>query len=301
LTNALARLATGHREMLEAVKQAFQDERFQSPLAPAIVRLTVAEVRPENESYSMQQHTATAALVQAHLALLLPNATACLTSILEAGTDDDMWNDNYHGVLAIAVQKHLEQHPELIPTLLARLEQALELQDWPSRRIMLAAVAAYIEEHPAKLEAMLVRGTTDAGSFNSRRHALTALSYLRTVTPAIVPALLAGCQDIDIVQRDAFAAAGRFQEVEGDVLSELEPWLTGESTKTAYAVTQVLSSLGTSTAGAVAGRREQIVTMLVKALQHPQCRREVVIGGTNKGTLEDALYTAVLKVSDWVG
>jgi len=315
LTVSLARLASNHPEIHEPVNATLSRERVHSVTLPALVRLSVAEIgregrsslgRNEDEDQTFIQNTGTS--LQARLVSIIPNPASCFDALLDAGTDDDPWVDRYHGVLAVAVQRQVEQFSDLVPRLLARLEHALDQQDWPARRITQAAVAACTESLPAKLqqasygklEALLVRGSTDAESYSSRRHALTALSYLRTITPMVVSALLAGCRDIEIVQQDAIAAAGRFQEIQGDVLSDLAPWLTGESVCTAYAVAQVLGALGASTASEAAKMREQIVKALVEALQNPDSRREVVIEGQNKGTLEDTLYTALLKVEGWV-
>ena len=317
LAEALARLASRHIKIREEVKRVLLEDGIRGIVLSALVRLSVSE-SVQSDIYTSGTNSADirqglmqngGTSVVTRLASIIPNRVTCLTALLEAGTDNDVWNDGYHGVLAVAVQKHLELHPDLVPVLLTRLEEALAAQDWPSRRITLAAVAACIEDRPAtiqeaahgKLEALLVQGTTDAESFNSRRHALTALSYLRTVTSAVVPALLAGCQDIDVVQRDTIAAASRFQDMEGNVLSALEPWLTGESVKTAYAVTQVLSALGTSSAGTGAGRREHIIKLLVQGLQDTQRERKVVIDEHEVGTLEDVMFTALLKIIDWIG
>jgi hypothetical protein len=140
-----------------------------------------------------------------------------------------------------------------------------------------------------------------------RRFALTALSYLREVTPAVVPALLAGCQDVEIVQKDAIEAAQRFHIIKGDeraLLAELAQALTGESLSTAYAVAHVLGALGTSPVGATAGLREQIITHLVAALDHPNSQRTVILYGErefndkSKGKLEETLFEVLLKVAE---
>ena len=68
------------------------------------------------------------------------------------------------------------------------------------------------------------------------------MSHLRKVTPA----LLAGCQDVTVVQQATIAAAGRFQQIEGDLLSDLLPPLTGARVSTAYAVAYLLGARGVS-------------------------------------------------------
>jgi hypothetical protein len=238
----------------------------------------------------------------------------CFNAFLEAGVDDDWWDEKYHDLLVSTSQRLIVHIPhalalELLRSLLERLRQALEAHDWPTRRMTLALVAACAETMPTtlrqagegKLELLLVRGTVDAESHNSRRFALTALSYLRTVTAAVVPALLAGCQDTETVQQAAIDAAGRFQRIEGDLLPALLPALTGESTSTAYAVAHLLGALGTSAAGTSAGLHERIITALVDALKDPRSKRAVTIAGQDKGTLENVLYDVLLQVAGWIG
>ncbi len=140
------------------------------------------------------------------LGLTPPQALAAL---LAAGSDDDLW-DAYHERVVRAARKLLEAQPEaLFPALLGHLEDALTTaDDWPPQRIALAVAAAAAEAlpayfrrraDPARLERLLVQATRDAGSFNTRRFALTALSHLRRVTPAVAGALLAALRDTDEV------------------------------------------------------------------------------------------------------
>ena len=315
LTVSLARLASIQPEIRRQVKAALSRETVLPAALPALIRLRIPKIRREGRSSRRRNENQNRASIQnagtslqTRLISIIPEPVSCFDALLDAGTDDDPWDDNYHGVLAVAVQRQVEQFPDLVPRLLARLEHTLDQQDWPARRIILAAVAACTESLPAKLqqvahgklEALLVRGTTDVESHHARRHALTALSYLRIITLAVIPALLAGCRDVEDVQQDAIAAAGRFQEIQGNVLSDLTPWLTGESVRTAYAVAQLFGALGTSTASEAAGMRAQIVKALAEALQNPNSQREIAIEGQNKGKLEDVLYTALLKVEGWL-
>jgi hypothetical protein len=227
--------------------------------------------------------------------------------------DDDVWEYDYHSVLACAVLQQLQMQEDtnqvMMVSLIRRLQTAMAEQGWPFRRIALAAVATCAEAMPTAvqraaqqvpgcdLEALLVKGAGDPGSHNSRRFAITALSHLRTVTPAIFPALLAGCQDVENVRQDTIAAAGRFQLIAGDLLPNLVPALTGESISTAYAVAQLLGALGASAAGEVAGLRDEIITALVDALEHEGSQREVAGGGK----LTDTLYAELLRVAGWAG
>jgi len=233
----------------------------------------------------------------------------CLIALIEAGSDDNLWNDQYHGILVNAVRIHLEHNPDLLPILLTSLKRAILKEKWPSRRFKLAAVTACIEVMPITvqracsddLEALLIKGTTDTNSSTSRRFALTALSYLRSVTSDIVPALLAGCRDTKAVQRDTIASAGHFQLIDGNPLPQLIAALTSESSSTAYAIAQLLGALGTSIASDTANLRRQIIEALVEALKDPRSQREVFIDGENQGELEDALYTSLLQVAGWMG
>jgi hypothetical protein len=276
-----------------------------------LVRLLLAQVRREQRREPLNP-----ALLD-HLQPLIPDSQRQLAALLDAGVDDDPWDDDYHGGLVLAARRQVQavtDSDHLLMALLRRLQAAMRAKGdkgWCPRRIALAAVAACTEEMPAALqravpqaisgplEALLVQATTDAHSFSSRRFALTALSHLRTVTPAVVPALLAGCQDTESVQRDAIAAAGRFQQIDGppeEMLSLLVPALTGESIQTAYAVTKLLGALGTSAAGEAAGLRDAIITALVDALDREGRQRTVKVGDDPK-KLADIYYEVLLQVA----
>jgi hypothetical protein len=296
----LARLASSQPAFVVQVKEILRSALPNaSAAAAALARLLVAS-SPDAETLLTQ------------LTEHITDSTRCLTALLDAGVDDDIWNGKYHTVLIIAVRLHIEQHPDLLKRLYRRLQRAIERQGWQERRIVLAAIAACAEVMPRTvqeqcgegLEALLVKGTTDAESFTSRRFALTALSYLPEATRDVVPALLAGCQDVEIVQKDAIEAARRFHIIKGNeraLLAELAQALTGESLSTAYAVAHVLGALGTSPVGATAGLREQIITHLVAALDHPNSQREVILYGksekddVSKGELEETLFEVLLK------
>ena len=136
------------------------------------------------------------------------------SALLDAGEDDDVW-DGYHSILVLTARGLIEQATEqashLLRVLINRLRQALDTGVWMARRVALATVAACAEVMPTalqqaaqgSLEALLVKGVVDMENCDSRRFAFIALSYLRTVTPAVVSALLIGSQDIPrIAQRD---------------------------------------------------------------------------------------------------
>ncbi len=315
---ALARMAEHLPKITGTVHDVLEKDCQRPGAAAALARLYVAEARNEVEGKMRgffnfvedrkhQEAVSTCALKK--LTACVPHPLPSLIALLDAGTDNDLWSDEYHGVLATSARIHLEQFPDLLKALFAHLQRVLEEQEWPPRRIALAVVAACAEVMPiaiqrafqGKLETLLVRGATDTRSFSSRRFALTALSYLRTVTPGVVPALLAGCRDTERVLRDAITSAGRFQSIEGDILSALIPLLTGESLSTAYAVAHLLGALGTSIAGEASGLRGQIVEALANALKDEKSEKEVLIAEERKGILKDALYSALLQVAGWAG
>ena len=226
-----------------------------------------------------------------------------------------MWNE-YHDRVVATARTLVESRPALLDDLLRELEDALEEGGWPARRILLAVVAAVAERMPAHLlqarpaadlEQLLVRGTTDADSFTARRSALTALSHLREVTAAVVPAFLAAVQDVRKVQQDAVEAAKHFRRVEADVLPDLLAALRHPSAATAHAVALLLAELG-------AGRQAQeeqeirraIADALVQALRDPASRREVWVEKTGiwgkgelelEGTLEQSFFRALRRVA----
>ena len=300
LYRALARLAVRHPDIRELVRAELY-RRLTLPLtAAALTRLNIVEARQSSED-----EASSILLKMLDAASLDPSQ--CLIALLDAGIEDDVWDKEYHGILVNAACTQLELHPDLLPVLLKRLKHALEYQTWESCRIVLGVVAACIEVMPiavqrayrGDLEASLVKGAMDARSQDSRCFALTALSYLRNVSQAVVLALLAGCKDIEVVQQAAVAAAGRFQSVRGDLSLELAEALSGDSVTTAYTVAHLLCALGISTVGEASRLRRQIIEALVKALKNPKCKREVVISGENKGKLEEILYVMLLQVAGW--
>src|SRR5207253_1701826 len=142
---------------------------------------------------------------------------------------------------------------------------------------------------------------------NSRRFALTAISYLGTVTARVLPALLVGCQDIAIVQRNAIAATSRFKEIEGDLLTPLIAklkemfWDDQASTATIYGLIHLLTALATSTARDTSTQYVSIIETLAALLKHPNSQRMVRVYNEgdsleDKGCLADALYTALLQI-----
>jgi len=333
LHTALARLASQEIPLAGQIRTFLQDRRKQPSAAAALTRLAVAEAREkyrEGEPGRMQHTMSLHVLAQ--LGSLLPDPRSRLIALLDAGTDDDPWEDTYHGVLALAAQQCIyDAHdPSLLALPLNRLQQALKEHSWPARRMLLAVLAACAETMPqtlkrvaqssladgATLEGLLVQGAVDAESHNSRRFALTAISYLGTVTANVLPALLAGCQDIAIVQRDALAAASRFKAIEGDLLTpliaELQATLQNPrgSMATAYALVQVLAALGISPAKEVAEHHARITASLLEALKHPGSKRNVRLSISSdvmedeedemedKGSLEDVLYTALLQITE---
>jgi hypothetical protein len=306
LSMALAHLARIQPALLEPVQALLRQRAW--TYAAALACLCVGDpIEKDNRNVSEG--------ILAELESYIPDSARCFTALLEAGSDDADWDERrYHGLLVLAARLLLEYAPDslaftLLRSLLQRVEQAVASRDWPTGRMAMAIVAACAETMPitlqqaseGKLEQLLVKSTTDAESFHMRRFALTALSYLRTVRTAIIPALLAGCRDIDVVQQDAIAAAGRFQSIEGNFLPALLPALWGESASTAYAVAHLLGALGTSAAGTSAGLPERIFTALVEALNAPGRLRRVIIAGKNIGTLEDILYDVLLRIAGWIG
>jgi len=308
LYEALARLAARQSKVAKPAFAALQERCPHPAASAALARLSLMEIdrRFFYEAGQRKHLDAIGTSLLSKLSEVSLNPVQCLMALLDAGTDSDPWNEKYHGILVNAIRIHVERYRDLlIPALLTYTEQTLLSQNWSARRMALAAVATCIEvmpaavqeAYPGSLEDLFVRGTIDAESHTSRRFALTALSYLRTITPKVVPALLAGCQDIQVVQHDAIAAAGRFQSVEGNLLPTLIAELRSESRSTAYAVAQLLGALGTSLASGETGLQGQIIEALVDALKDPASQREVIISNEHKGKLEDTLYTVLLQVA----
>lgn len=297
---ALACLATSNPTLSKVIWETLYSAQSQPEASAALIRLSLMK-----DSILGRKQAISNLLDLLDRALVDPSL--CLNKLLEAGTDDNVWDDQYHGILASIVRIHLERHNTLLPELLVKLQRSIIDCEWPSRRIILAAVAACIEVMPTAvqracptdLEALLVKGAIDAESSTSRRIALNALSYLRSITPAVVPALLSGCQDSRGVQRDAIVAASRFHRVSGYLEPSLIKALTGKSVSTAYTVAQLLGALGTTLANEEINLRMQITEALINALKDPRSQREVMVSDKSKGKLEDALYTSLLQVTGW--
>jgi hypothetical protein len=317
---AVACLAVRRPRIAQKIRQKLRASCSDADAAAALIRLSIARSKgvPQSEKekeLDKSKKEQELDNVLKTIARASSDPYHALKALLEAGIDDDIWDDEYHGLLVNEMREHLEvqinQSPDqsLLADLLTRLEQALRNRDWPSRRFLLAVVAACTEIMPmavqqaydGDLEKLLVRATTDAESFNSRRFALTALSYLRTVTSEVVPALLVGCYDTEVVQNEIIDAVSHFQSIEGDPLPALIEEMSGESVSRAYMITHLLGALGSSAAAEIPGLRDQIIEAVVDALKNRTARREVRISGENKGTLEDALYTTLLRVAGWMG
>ena len=164
-------------------------------------------------------------------------------------------------------------------------------------------------EAPA-LEALLVAGTGEAESFSARRFGITTLSHLRLLTPAVLNALLAASQDVEIVQQEAIAAAGRFRRLSADfqaeeALAHFAAALNGESGAAAYLAARLLGALGSSPAAAeLPGLRQRIAHLLSEAWSQPQAREPVYLleeswGGEEikeAGSRGQAILAALLQV-----
>jgi hypothetical protein len=324
LYRALASLTVRQTELVEPVRTALLKDRISPVAVAALLRLEITaakraivnQTRPGDRGlvyrsrYHKHVETIGADLFK-YLIEISSSAMEGLRALLDAGTDDDDWDcsiEDHHDVLAVLIRMYIEHSPRLLKALIAHLQQAAEGEDWQSRRMALAAVLACAEIMPTtlretagdKLESLLIKCATDAESPSSRRFALTTLSYLGMVTPAIVPVLLAGCQDSGSVQQAALISASRFQSIQGDLLPELTWVLKSKSASSVYAAICLLETLGLSPASDSTGVREQILRVLAEAFRYGVPQREIHIAGKDKSKLEDKLYTALLRVAGWV-
>lgn len=246
----------------------------------------------------------------------LPKPAVALVALLEAGINEDVWDDGYHGVLVGCGRRLIERQDApgaegLLAELLMRYEAALmDEEAWDKRRMTLALVAACLQVMPEavqaawatvgspdSLESALIKGSKDGGSFNSRRFALTGLSYLREVSAAVVPVLISGLLDnAASTQRAAMKATERFQRIEPDVVAALKPYLLGESIQVAQGVAQMLGWLGTMAAAGDAALREHIAELLVAGLSHVVDTAHDAAQAEKIEALEEALSQALLRV-----
>jgi hypothetical protein len=269
----------------------------------AVARLAVAFAKKESSnSYSYGLPEANALVNR--LTEIIPEPSRCFTALFEGGKGEDYWKDDYQGIITLACRVLLESHPDLLRDLVCQLTPE-NLTD----EVIIAILAACAEVMPSKLQEAsdgelanrLVQAAT-VPNYVSRRFALTAMSYLWKVTPMIVPALLSGCRDYQVVQTAAIEAAGRFQRLEGDLLPGLIEALTGESILAAYGVANLLGTLAASAGSQDSSLRTRIIEAIVGALKHPNSQKEVITeDGANNGKLEDALFQALFQAAGWQG
>lgn len=246
----------------------------------------------------------------------LPDPATALAAVLAAGIDEDVWADEYHGVLVGCGRRLIEMQEvagaeRLLEVVLGRYEAALmEEEAWSKRRMALALVAACLRAMPDavraawarigsldSLEKVLVKGSVDEESFSSRRFALTGLSYLPQVSRAVVPVLVDGLLDnVSKTQQAAMEATERFQRIEAGLVDDLAPYLTGESIQVARGVAQMLGRLGTMAAAEDATLRERMTLALVEGLVYLEDKEVVEEHAEKISELEDVVYQALLKV-----
>jgi hypothetical protein len=168
----------------------------------------------------------------------------------------------------------------------------------------------FFNQAGASLPHLLLQASRSPGSFNARRFAITAISYLREITPAMLDALLRLTGDESAVQRDVIAATGRFNRLHpsfgGALPAALVDALYGASSVRAFVAVKVLETLGVSTAARTApALRQRIVDALAGALRDEQSRRPVWLWKNGaivqEGTLDQHLYAALLRVAGFSG
>jgi hypothetical protein len=173
LYTALAHLASREQALRHEVQGVLLAALPTAAAAATLARLLVAS-SPDSDTLLTQ------------LTEHVPEATRCLTALLDAGMGPDgyIWDEKYHTTLAIATRLHIEQHPELLKRLYRRLQRAIARQKgWHTWVQMLAALVACIEVMPRTvqeqcgegMESLLVKIITFA-DWVERRYAPYALS-----------------------------------------------------------------------------------------------------------------------------
>lgn len=330
--NGPALAAVGHWQKPEpaAVAHLLTLAQVDQPRHPATLYQTLARLSgrasPEQQQaigqtlvQALPQEGAAAALVRwqagrqtpdplAELQKWLPDSQQLLQALLPAGSDDDLWGD-YHQKIVNWVCQLVQGHETLLPQLLQALQEALAGSEWPPKQMALAAVAACAAAMPdalnlawprPHLESLLIGGTKDAGSHNSRRFGLTALSHLHLVSPAVIQALLSAAQDVDIVQQDAIAAIGRFRHLSSHFADEsaLEPLaaaLASPSQATAYLAVHLLAALGSSPAALeIPGLSQRIARLLAATSRQPNANQPVYLLGKWRPEEKESLLQVAL-------
>lgn len=206
-----------------------------------------------------------------------------LSFLLEAGSNDEMWG-NIHEKICQFVHLLVDSEEGLLQQLVEALGTALAQDNWEATRLAVACVAECATTLPDALnqlerrmgvpvEEYLIHASQQTGSHNSRRYALTALSYLRELTPAVLTALLRSAYDVPQVQQDAVQAVARFRSLsphfdQAEALAQFRAALHSESAAEAYLACQLLGALGRSPALVSAPTlRQHLASLLSEAYQ----------------------------------
>lgn len=323
---ALSRLAYGgaaqqQADIIACLKAAPVNDATNAAMASMLIRQQLPSKKHEKHEWfepffpSSKERVKPASLL-AQLTERGLTAADQLLALVRAGTNDEVWN-TYHEAVATCIYQLLQQRSDLLRQLLDELETALTEKHWIHHRIVLAALALCAASMPAlfnmsraDVEQLLLRASTNAGSFNSRRFAITTLSYLRVITSAVLEALLRLVDDTSVVQEDVIAAAQRFNRLDASLSESLPPALVqalhGPSSARAYVAIKLLEALGTSAAAEITpGIRRQIVAALADALHDEWSHGSVWLYKNGQiveeGTIDQHLYTALLRVAGLVG
>ncbi|MCB0047250.1 MAG: hypothetical protein KDD92_17630, partial [Caldilineaceae bacterium] len=243
-----------------------------------------------------------------------PSGGERLIALLDAGDDDDVWDEYHKNVVRTAVDL-LEQDEALLPRLLTHLDHTLHGDGWTRARIHLAVTAEAAQRmgdafnlasSSQRLDDLLIRSARRPGSFTARLSALQAAGRLRVLSPGLLSALLDAAADIPSVYAAAIEAVQGFRHLSQDwrgedALADLETALFHPSAARVALAARLMGALGRSPGLVQQPRlRQSLVDLLVKAYRAPQSHA-IVYGmeGSRiqeKGTLRHAIFDALVQV-----
>lgn len=316
LLMALARLAVRAKDKSywPQVINFFQSQTHQSGVIPAWLYGYIHLINPEDKTDPTQQLTTLwHNLEQAGVHV---TGGVLLTALLEAGTNDEWW-DSFHEKICQLVHPLVESEAGLLQQLVEALGTALAQNSWQATRLAVACVAECATTLPDALnhlqqrmgvpvEDYLIQASQQTDSFNARRYALTALSYLRVLTPAILTALLRSAYDVPLVQQDAIQAVARFRSLspqfdQAQALAQFRAALHSISAAEAYLACQLLGALGRSPALVSApSLRQHMASLLSEAYQTSPIEEIVYLLESNEivpqGSRGEAILQALQQV-----
>ncbi|HRJ74992.1 MAG TPA: hypothetical protein PLX90_03295, partial [Anaerolineales bacterium] len=222
---------------------------------------------------------------------ILPDNQKLIKASVLAGSDDAEWAEYHDDIVDLVISLLKQGDEKSIRVSVEMLQESIN-QPWPQNRITLAVISKGLEELGdaisttvplPELEKLLLSGTKEHGSFNSRRFSIRSLSSLRIVSSEALKALFKSCTDVNIVLKQSIEAAGRFRRLakdfsEDQAILNLVEVFEQESVTAAYIAVKLLAELGSSPAVLeIPNLRKKIAIELSKVITKPIAQQDVYL------------------------